>query len=98
MNKQTKYKPNFVSPPGETLQELLEQFNLSQADLAERTGRPKKTINEIIQGKSAITPETALQFQRVLKTPAHFWLVREAKYRAWLAEQDDDHRLKGDVP
>jgi addiction module HigA family antidote len=93
-NSSTKYKPNVVSPPGETLQDLLEQHNLSQADLAERMGRPKKTINEIVQGKTAITPETALQLQLVLKVPAHFWLSREAQYRAWLAEQDDDNRLR----
>ncbi len=93
----SRYKPDVVSPPGETLQELLEQQNLSQADLAERMGRPKKTINEIIQGKTALTPETAIQLERVLKTPARFWLAREARYRGWLAEQDEDHRLKNEV-
>jgi HTH-type transcriptional regulator/antitoxin HigA len=88
MNSATKYKPDVVSPPGETLQDLLEQHNLSQADLAERMGCPEKSINEIIQGKSAITPETSLQVQLVFKVPAHFWLTREAEYRAWLVEQE----------
>lgn len=90
----TRYLPDSVSSPGETLQEILTERNLTQADLAERTGRPKKTINEIVQGKAPITPETAIQLQRVLNVSAQFWLQREAIYRAFLAEQQDDIRLE----
>ena len=89
-----EYQPNYVSPPGETLYELLDDLGMSQAELAKRTGRPKKTINEIIQGKTAITPETALQFERVLGAPAGFWIRREQNYREYLARKEDDERLK----
>lgn len=92
-----EYRPDYVSPPGETLEELLEEHGMSQAELAERTGRPKKTINEIIQGKTAITPETALQLERVLGTPAGFWLTREQQYREFLARQHDDQQLAPQV-
>lgn len=88
-----EYRPDYVSPPGDTLDELLEERGMSQAELAERTGRPKKTINEIIKGKAAITPETALQLERVLGVPANFWLKREQQYREFLARQDDDEQL-----
>src|SRR2546426_845397 len=77
----TQYAPDVVSPPGETLQEILESRGMSQAELAERTGRPKKTINEIVKGKAAITPETAIQLERVLGIPAEFWNNRERQYR-----------------
>jgi addiction module HigA family antidote len=87
------YQPTSVSPPGETLEEILEERGMSQAELAERTGRPKKTINEIIQGKAALTPETALQFERVLGVPASFWLNREQHYREFLAREQDDTSL-----
>jgi HTH-type transcriptional regulator/antitoxin HigA len=86
MNR-NQYAPDIVSPPGETLEELLESRGMSQAEFADRTGRPKKTINEIIRGKAAITPETALQFERVLGIPAAFWIVREQNYRESLARQ-----------
>ena len=58
-----EYTPDSVSLPGETLQEVLNERQMTQADLAERMGRPKKTVNEIVQGKAAITPETALQLE-----------------------------------
>ncbi len=90
---QNQYTPNFVSPPGDTLQETLEALGMTQAELAERTGRPKKTINEIIQGKAAITPETALQLERVLGVPAAFWLRREQHYREFLARREEEDRF-----
>jgi plasmid maintenance system antidote protein VapI len=43
-----QYNPDYVSPPGETLLEVLEERGMSQAELAKRTGRPRKTISEII--------------------------------------------------
>lgn len=99
MNKQiqNQYEPDSVSPPGETLLETLEAMGMSQSQLAERTGRPKKTINEIINGKAAITPETALQLERVLGVPASFWNKREYHYREYLARQEEKQRLQQHV-
>lgn len=94
---ENQYTPDFVSPPGETLEETLAARGMSQAQLAERTGRPKKTINEIIQGKAAITPETALQLERVLGVPAGFWNKRERQYREFLAQQDEVNELGAQV-
>ncbi|NJK81934.1 MAG: HigA family addiction module antidote protein [Chloroflexaceae bacterium] len=88
------YLPDVVSPPGETLLETLETIGMTQAELAERTGRPRKTINEIVQGKTAITPETALQLERVLGIPASFWNRREQHYREALARREEAARLQ----
>lgn len=96
-NAQNKYKPDYVSPPGETLLDTLEAIGMSQADLAERAGRPKKTINEIIKGKAAITPETALQLERVLGVPSGFWNQREHLYREFLAREAENARLRDQV-
>uniref|UniRef100_Q3ARB9 Putative plasmid maintenance system antidote protein, XRE family n=1 Tax=Chlorobium chlorochromatii (strain CaD3) TaxID=340177 RepID=Q3ARB9_CHLCH len=78
-----------ISCPGDTLAEHLEYMGMSQAELAERMGRPKKTINEIIQGKAQITPETALQLERVVGISATFWMNLEHNYRLLLAELDE---------
>lgn len=82
-----QYTPNQVSSPGETLAEMLTLNNLTQSALSERMGRPKKTINEIIRGKASITPETALQLEKVFSVPASFWNNREKRYREYLARQ-----------
>jgi addiction module HigA family antidote len=82
-----KYVPDYVVTPGEVLEDYLESVGFTQASLAERTGLSKKTINEIIKAKSAITAETALKFERTLGRPAHFWSSLERQY------QEDKIRL-----
>jgi len=91
-----QFNPDYALPPGETLLETLETLGMSQAELADRAGRPRKTINEIIRGKAAITPETALQFERVLGVPASFWNNLERNYREALARQEEASRLQSE--
>lgn len=93
----TSYHPRTVSPPGETLSEVLEERGISQAELAKRTGRPLKTINEIVRGKAAITPETALQLAMALGIPADFWLARESRFRESLARHAEQESLRESV-
>ena len=99
MSKEMKnqFVPDYAVLPGETLLETLEAIGMSQAELAERTGRPKKTINEIIKGRAAITPETALQFERVLSTPAGFWNNLERNYQETQARINEQKRLQRQI-
>ncbi len=60
--------------PGELLVEELEVRGMTQKRLAEAMGRPPQVINEIVNGKKAITAETAVQLERVLDIPAQFWM------------------------
>ena len=85
--EENRYRPDFVSPPGDTLLETIETIGMPQVELAKRMGRPPKTINGIIKGTVAITPETALQLERVLGVSASFWNNRESNYRDFLARE-----------
>jgi len=95
--KQPAFQPNYLVLPGDTLQETIEAKGMSQAELAERLGRPKKTINEIIKGKTAITAETALQLESVIGVPASFWTNLEANYREALARQSEEAALQSNI-
>lgn len=97
IKKKFGYEPDYAIPPGETLVETLESLGMTQAELATRTGRPLKTINEIAKGKTAITPETALQFEKVLGTPASFWNSLETKYQQALAKERERQTLSSFV-
>jgi HTH-type transcriptional regulator / antitoxin HigA len=92
------YAPREVSPPGETLRDLMEERSLSQAELSRRLGRPSQAVNEIIAGKKEITEDTALELERVLQVPAHFWLAREARYREHLARLRATDAHKSNLP
>lgn len=86
--EKNQHRPDYVSPPGETLIETIRALGMSQADLAERTGRSRKTINEIIKGKAPITPKMSLELEKVLGVPASFWNNRERRYREYLTQTE----------
>lgn len=92
-----RYSPAAVSPPGDTLAELIEERGIAQAELARRMGRPANAINEMVLGVKEITEDTALELERVLGVPAHFWLAREARYRECLARQRDAGRAEARI-
>ncbi|WP_350027953.1 ImmA/IrrE family metallo-endopeptidase [Methylovulum psychrotolerans] len=74
-----------MSPPGETITDLLEEKDWTQLELAGRLGYTTKHLNQLIKGKAALTEDAALRLERVLGSTANFWLNREAKYREHLA-------------
>ena len=80
-SRSSKY-PEVAIPPGEHLVEEIEARGISQKELAKRMGRPANAINEIVNGKKAITAETALQLEDVMpEISARFWLNLETDYR-----------------
>jgi addiction module HigA family antidote len=90
----TSFSPDYAVAPGQQLATVLATKGMSQAELAVRIGRPQKTINEIVKGKAAITPDTALQLERALGISAKTWNGLEANYQLILAEHRDRARLE----
>jgi len=67
---------------GKFLLEEIQARGLTQKELARRMGRPLNVINEIINGRKAITAETALQLEEVMpEIPARFWLNLETDFQ-----------------
>jgi len=93
-NLKNRYNPDHVSLPGDTLSETIATLDMSQKELAQRIGRTPKTVNEIIKGKQAITPETALQLERVLGVPASFWNNRQRRYDEYVTRLQEEERFQ----
>ena len=67
--------------PGEVLREdFLKPLGMSQNALAKALGVPPIRISQIVRGKRAITPETALRLARYFGTSPEFWLGMQAAY------------------
>ncbi|MGO8695276.1 MAG: ImmA/IrrE family metallo-endopeptidase [Rectinemataceae bacterium] len=90
--------PDWISPPGDSILDALEEKGWTQAELAERTGYSSKHINQLVQGKAPINEETALKLERALGASAGFWLNREAQFRELLARRSELEDLKSSVP
>ena len=79
------FDPDWVSPPGETIADLLEEKNWTQAELANRLGASRKYVSQLISGKVSLSETVAVKLERVLGSTVRFWLNREAGYRAALS-------------
>lgn len=67
--------------PGEVIAaDYLEPLGMSQYALAKALGLTQARVSEIVRGKRAITPETALRLARYFATSAEFWLNMQAHY------------------
>lgn len=86
------YNPDYATPPGWVLEEMLEALALSQAEFARRCGRSPKLISEIISGRAPVEPETAIQFEMVLGMDASIWLGIEADYKLHSARETEAAR------
>jgi antitoxin HigA-1 len=67
--------------PGEVLlEEFLRPLAISQYRLAHVIDVPPRRINEIVHGKRAISPDTALRLSRALGTSDRFWINLQTHY------------------
>ncbi len=72
-------------PPGEFLEEVIADLDMTKDELARRMQRPPAKLSAVFNGDKAITPETALQLEKVVGVSAHIWLGLESEYRLTLA-------------
>jgi len=71
------------------LEEFLKPLGISQSEFAIRLEVSFPRLNELIRGKRALTPDTALRLARVLGMPADFWLGLQLDWDLW-------HAMRGD--
>jgi len=67
------------------LEELLKPLEITQSAFAIRLGVSFPRLNEIVRGKRAVTPDTALRLARVLGMSADFWLGLQQDWDLWHA-------------
>ncbi|HKI26548.1 MAG TPA: HigA family addiction module antitoxin [Candidatus Sulfotelmatobacter sp.] len=73
--------------PGEHLAEELRELQMSAAELARQLRVPTNRITEILNGRRAVTGDTALRLAHFFGTSAEFWLNLQGLYEIRLAER-----------
>ena len=74
--------------PGEHLAEELKELSMSAAELARRLDVPTNRVTGILNGRRAITGDTALRLAHFFGTSAEFWLNLQSLYALRLAQQN----------
>jgi antitoxin HigA-1 len=81
--------------PGEILlEEFLKPMEISQNRIARDIGVPPRRINEIVQGKRAITADTALRLAKYFSVSESFWMGLQADYDLENVRKDLGKRLE----
>jgi addiction module HigA family antidote len=84
--------------PGEILlEEFLEPMGISQYRLSKDISVPPRRINEIVQGKRAVTADTALRLSRYFSLSERFWLNLQARYDLEMEKDKLELRLEKEV-
>lgn len=93
----TKIKKLPPIPPGEMLRDVLEGAGLSANAAALKMRMPGNRLTAILNGKRAITADTALRLARLFNTSAQMWMNMQAKYDLELAEDQLAERIIREV-
>lgn len=73
--------------PGEVLlEDFMKPLGLTQYALAKALGVTQVRIGEIVHGKRAVSPDTALRLARYFGTSAEFWIGMQATYELEVAK------------
>lgn len=72
--------------PGEVLRDLMMLRQLSPDGLAQQMDWSRAALQDVIDGREAVTPELAMKLQDTLGVPAIQWLKLEAAYRAGMKD------------
>ena len=84
--------------PGDVLYEdFLKPLGLSQYALAKAIGVPQIRVSEIVNGKRAVTPDTALRLARYFGTSAEFWIGMQATYDLETARDDIGQAIEANI-
>lgn len=80
--------------PGKVLAEELEELGISPTELSRQIRVPENRISQIIDGKRAITGDTALRLAHWFGTSPQFWMNLQALHDVRLAEQQVGMEIK----
>jgi HTH-type transcriptional regulator/antitoxin HigA len=91
--KKTGISCDLIIHPGETIGDILEARNMTQAELAVRTGVSPAFIGSVIAGRKDISSKFAIALEYALEVPKSFWLNLQARYYAELLEYDEENTI-----
>jgi addiction module HigA family antidote len=81
--------------PGEHLAEELKELGMSATELARRLNVPTNRVTEILNGRRAITGDTALRLGHFFGTTPEFWLNLQSLFELRVAQKKIGKSIKG---
>ena len=93
MGKMNGLSLDLIVHPGETIKEVIEDRNMTQEELAIRTGYSAKHISEVISGKKSISSRFANSLEYALNIPMEFWINLQGIYDKEVCELENINNI-----
>ena len=85
--------------PGEMLlEEFLIPMGLTQRELANAIRVPYQRVNDLVNGRRGMTPNTALRLARYFGNSPAFWMNLQLRWDLYFAQQEEKKILEGIQP
>lgn len=91
--RKTGISRELIIHPGETIADILEARNMTQAELALRTGVSPVFVGKVISGQKNISGKFARALEYALNVPKSFWLNLQARYDKELLEAEEESTI-----
>lgn len=93
-NKIVEYKDLIAFHPGQYVEELIEEYNVTQKEFAERLGVSAKTISKLVNAEESISKETACKLAKLSGVSMQTWLNLQNVYDVKVAEIAEERELE----
>lgn len=90
LHRENQIKQYHTSSAADLLKEVMDYYDITQADLAERIGVSQKNISDILNRKRYLTEVLAIRIEKVMGISSKLLLSLDSNYKLQLAEQDSN--------
>lgn len=96
--KDKTFRPNWISAPGDSINEILKDKGITLARFALQLSESIETVNDLIKGQLEINQELAQKLEIAIGATAEFWIAREKKYREELKTYQGNEQFLETLP
>ena len=90
LHRENKIKQYHTSSAADLLKEVMNYYDITQADLAKRMGVSQKNISDILNHKRYLTAVLAIRIEKVMGISSKLLLSLDSNYKLHLTEQDSN--------
>lgn len=89
MNQILEFTPFYISPPGDSIRQLLTQSNYSVSNFAIKLNREIKFVENLLNGNEEINLELAKTLENIFEISEDYWMSRQLNFNLQILESNE---------
>ena len=97
MSNYIEHNDRMAFHPGYFIQEIVEEYGLTQNDFAKRLDTTPKNLSKLIRGEQNLSADIAMKLSKMLGTSVEYWLNLQNKYDTFITEIHEESKMKEEI-